>query len=165
MLRTHHHPYVLDTAHPITISADHFYTIARQTVSQCSSDVYILVSQPGLHVTDFTASTVPYLRKIVNNAESKITADYGHGRVDLQDISLLAQEKCHAEATFIDARRISVRYTGQVLIVDATFPAFQTTNKPRVVTIEFDELPEVLSRRKSHLSDNGNYTRKIPVLI
>jgi len=164
MLRTHHPPNVLDTPQfPITISADHFHTIARQTVSQCSSDVYILVSQPGLHVTDLTASTVPYLRKIVNNAESKITADYGHGRVDLQDISLLAQERCHAEATFIDARRISVRYTA--LIVDATFPAFQTTNRTRVVTIEFDELPEVLSRRKSHLSDNGNYTRKIPVLI
>jgi len=166
MARTHHHPNVLDTTQfPITISADHFHTIARQTVSQCSSDVYILVSQPGLHVTDFTATTVPYLRKIVNNAESKITADYGQGRVDLQDISLLAQQKCHAEATLIDARRISVCYTGQILIVDATFPAFQTTNKTRVVTIEFDELPEVLSRRRSHLSDNGDYTRKIPVLI
>src|SRR5271170_4572810 len=104
-----HYPSVLDTAaqFPITISADHFHTIARQTVSQCSSDVYILVSQPGLHVTDLTTSTVPYLRKIVKNAESKIAADYGHGVVDLQDISLLAQEKCHAEATFVDARRIT----------------------------------------------------------
>jgi hypothetical protein len=105
MFRTQY-PSPLDTAQiPITISADHFHMIARQTVSQCSSDVYILVSQPGLHVTDLTTSTVPYLRKIVKNAESKITADYGHGVVDLQDISLLAQEKCHAEATFVDARR------------------------------------------------------------
>jgi hypothetical protein len=63
------------------------------------------VSQPGLHVTDFTANTVPYLRKVVKNAESKITADYGHGVVDLEDISLLAQEKCEAEATYVDARR------------------------------------------------------------
>jgi len=108
-----HYPSVLDTAaqFPITISADHFHTIARQTVSQCSSDVYILVSQPGLHVTDLTASTVPYLRKIVKNAESKITADYGHGLVDLEDISLLAQEKCQAEATFVDARRINFLQT------------------------------------------------------
>jgi hypothetical protein len=53
---------------------------------------------------------------------------------------------------------------GPRLIVDATFPAFQDTNKTRVVTIEFDELPEVLSRRKSHLSDNGIILRKI-VLI
>jgi hypothetical protein len=65
----------------------------------------MLVSQPGLHVTDFTANTVPYLRKVVKNAESKITADYGHGDVDLEDISLLAQEKCQAEHTHVDARR------------------------------------------------------------
>jgi hypothetical protein len=106
-IRTHH-PSAFDstTQFPITISADHFHTIARQTVSHCSSDLYILVSQPGLHVTDLTASTVPYLRKIVKNAESKITADYGYGIVDLEDISLLAQEKCHAEPTFVDARRI-----------------------------------------------------------
>jgi hypothetical protein len=113
-VRTHHsNAFDSTTQIPITISADHFHTIARQTVSHCSSDLYILVSQPGLHVTDLTASTVPYLRKIVKNAESKITADYGHGIVDLEDISLLAQEKCHAEATFVDARRIIFR-RGQV---------------------------------------------------
>jgi hypothetical protein len=67
----------------------------------------MLVSQPGLHVTDFTANTVPYLRKVVKNAESKITADYGHGEVDLEDISSLAQEKCQAEYTYVDARRTS----------------------------------------------------------
>lgn len=32
-------------------------------------------------------------------------ADYGHGQVDLEDISLLAQEKCQAAPTIIDARR------------------------------------------------------------
>jgi hypothetical protein len=36
---------------------------------------------------------------------------------------------------------------------DATFPAFEATKKTPVVTIEFDELPEILSGRKSHLSD------------
>lgn len=34
---------------------------------------------------------------------------------------------------------------------------FEPTTQTRVVTIEFEELPESLSRRKSHLSDNGNY--------
>jgi hypothetical protein len=104
-------------------------------------------------VTDFTANTVPYLRKVVKNAESKITADYGHGQVDLEDISLLAQEKCGAEATFVDARR--TRFLGTVLIVDATFPAFEATDKVRVVTVDFGELPDTVSRRKSHLADNG----------
>ena len=95
---------------PITISADHFQTLARQIVSQCSSQVYILVHQPGLHVTDFTANTVPYLRKVVKNAETKITADYGHGIVDLEDISVLAEDKCLAQATHVDARRITSRH-------------------------------------------------------
>lgn len=106
------HPNAFDTTgqSPLTLSAEHFHTIARQTVAQCSSDVYILVSQPGLHVTDFTPDTVPYLRKIIKTAETKITADYGHGIVDLEDISLLAQEKCQAEATFVDARRINFLY-------------------------------------------------------
>ena len=51
-------------------------------------------------------------------------------------------------------------FDGTKLIVDATFPAFQAMNKTRVVTIEFDELPELLSRRKFRLSDNGNYSSK-----
>ena len=105
MFRISHVNPIEENSSPITISADHFHTIARQIVSQCSSEVYILVHQPGVHVTDFTANTVPYLRKIVKNAESKITADYGHGQVDLEDISHLAEDKCHAESTFVDARR------------------------------------------------------------
>jgi hypothetical protein len=103
--RTPLHDPLGDVHSPITISAEHFHTLSRQTVSQCSSQVYVLVSQPGLHVTDFTANTVPYLRKVVKNAETKVTADYGYGGVDLEDISLLAQEKCKAEPTAIDARR------------------------------------------------------------
>ena len=102
------HPNPLyDISSPITISADHFQTLSRQTVSQCSSELYVLVHQPGLHVTDFTANTVPYLRKVVKNADAKITADYGHGEVDLEEISLLAAEKCHAQITHVDARRTS----------------------------------------------------------
>src|SRR5438552_2055015 len=130
---------------PITISAEHFHTIARQLVSQCSSQVYVLVAQPGLHVTDFTATTVPYLRQVVKNAELRITASYGHGQVDLEDISLLAKGKCLAESTFVDARRI--RPLLSTLIVDATFPAFVETNQTRVLTIEFEELPLHFSRR------------------
>lgn len=155
IIRTAHISQLDDTQSHITISADHFHTVARQTVSQCSSQVYILVSQPGVHVTDFTVNTVPYLRKVVKNAESKITADYGHGQVDLEDISQLVQDKCLAESTFVDARR-TYPIVFISLIVDATFPVFETTNKIRVVTIDFGELPERLSRRRSHLSDNGN---------
>jgi hypothetical protein len=80
-------------------------------VSHCSSEVYILVSQPGLHVTDFTANTVPYLRRVVQSAESKITADYGHGEVDLEDIRTLVEDRCLAESVHIDGRRTtSVRH-------------------------------------------------------
>ena len=64
------------------------------------------MSQPGLHVTDFSADSVPYLRKVVKSAEWKVTADYGHGEVDLEDISALAQEKCNSKPTYVDARRI-----------------------------------------------------------
>jgi hypothetical protein len=111
MFRFSHVNPIEDTASPITISADHFHTIAREIVSQCSSEVYILVHQPGLHATDFTANTVPYLRKITENAESKITADYGHGQVDLEDISLLAEDKCDALSTFVDSRRTTLIVT------------------------------------------------------
>jgi hypothetical protein len=139
---------------PITISADHFQTLARQTVSQCSSQLYVLVHQPGLHVTDFTANAVPYLRKVVKNADAKITADYGHGKVDLEDISLLAADKCLAQITHVDARRISHEAELKVM-ADATFPVFDATSETRVLLIEYGELPEGPARRKAHLSDNG----------
>ena len=45
---------------------------------------------------------------MVKNAEVKVTADYGHGNVDLEDIGLLAEEKCLAKATHVDARRNSL---------------------------------------------------------
>ena len=136
---------------PITISAEHFHTIARQLVSQCSSQVYVLVAQPGLHVTDFTATTVPYLRQVVKNAELRITASYDHGQVDLEDISLLAKGlKCLTESTFVDARHI--RPLLLTLIVDATFPAFVEINQTCVLIIEFEELPLYFSHRKSHLT-------------
>jgi len=88
------------------MSGEHFHTIARQIVSQCASQVYVLVHQPGLHVTDFTSNTVPYLRSVVKNAVSRITADYGHGEVDLEDISELAKERCGAQSFSVDARRM-----------------------------------------------------------
>jgi hypothetical protein len=50
---------------------------------------------------------------------------------------------------------LDVRSESVILISDATFPVFQETDNPRVITIEFGELPEDISRRKSHLSDNG----------
>ena len=40
-------------------------------------------------------------------------------------------------------------------MVDATFPVFEETNRTRVVTIVFDELPESTSKRNSHLFNNG----------
>ena len=88
------------------MSGEHFHTIARQIVSQCASQVYVLVHQPGLHVTDFTSNTVPYLRSVVKNAVSRITADYGHGEVSLGDISDLATERCGAQSYSVDARRM-----------------------------------------------------------
>jgi hypothetical protein len=43
------------------------------------------------------------------------------------------------------------------LILDATFPVFETIDRPRVVTVEFGELPEDVTRRKSRLADNGTH--------
>jgi len=66
----------------------------------------------------------------------------------------LAQDKCGAEPTFVDARR-KHEYCYVIDWVDATFPVFEAIEKPRVITIEFAELPEDASRRKAHLFDNG----------
>jgi len=44
------------------------------------------------------------------------------------------------------------------LRIDATFPVFQETDKPRAITVEFEELPQAFNRRKSRLSDNGYAT-------
>jgi len=37
----------------------------------------------------------------------------------------------------------------------ATFPVFEPIQRPRVVTVAFDELPQAAAKRKSHLADNG----------
>jgi hypothetical protein len=82
-----------------------------------------------------------------------MTADYGHGEVHLEDISDLVAEKCGADSIFVDARRTTLAKL--VLRVDATFPVFEKSEAPRVLTIGFDELPRAANRRKSRLADNG----------
>jgi len=44
------------------------------------------------------------------------------------------------------------------LRLDATFPVFLETDKPRAIMIAFEELPQAVNRRKSRLSDNGYIT-------
>lgn len=94
---------------------------------------------------------------MVTNAVSKITADYGHGEVHLEDISDLVANKCGAESILVDARRSTLAKS--VLKVDATFPVFEKSEAPRVLRIEFDELPGAANRRKSRLADNGHFSR------
>ena len=60
---------------------------------------------------------------------------------------------------------IPLKSSRELTFVDATFPVFEATNEIRVVTIEFAELPENLSRRKSHLSDNGLFPFSYPCIF
>ena len=66
-----------------------------------------VVGMPAPAHPGVKGKVVRALRKVVKNADAKITADYGHGEVDLEEISLLAAEKCHAQITHVDARRTS----------------------------------------------------------
>ncbi|KAI2008810.1 hypothetical protein LOZ52_005397 [Ophidiomyces ophidiicola] len=114
-------------------SADSIRDDIFNKLSSCPSDFYILVSQPGVHVLDYTSrKSAPRLRekvlKKIDSVKSSFAVSEVVGNIDIEGLTALLEIKCGAEAIGVDG-------------ASGSFPSFSSRRRPQVVTVEFPELP------------------------
>jgi len=126
------------------LSSNTFLSIARGLVAECPADTYLLVSQPGLHASDFsTKGAEPHLQRMVADAQGSLSVPYGLGAVDLDNVQEYARENCGAQLVVADALRHS-------------FPVLNLT-LPVVVRLDFAELPGDMDERQAAMADNDAF--------
>jgi Tol biopolymer transport system component len=76
------------------------------SLSTCPSDYYVIVSQPGVHSSDFsTRKSAPRLGAMMlgkdSSIRSKMSVDEVAGLVEPKEIKTLLENKCKAQTTTI----------------------------------------------------------------
>ncbi|KAK9369098.1 BIG/ATPase V1 complex, subunit S1 [Lipomyces kononenkoae] len=135
-------------------SSEHFHDLARKLVSEFAASTYILVSQPGLHASDFSATTAdattPHLRKLYQQAETAYAVRNAHGAFDMAGI----------EKHIVDT------WGADTIVIDAASDAFSIplSEKPKLVRVDFPVLPVDYTRSRV-LADNDAFLSSIMSLL
>ncbi|KAF3926524.1 hypothetical protein AA313_de0210167 [Arthrobotrys entomopaga] len=124
-------------------TAEQFLDVVKTTVSQCSSDAYILVLQPGVHETDFRDSrSTPQMRKFSQTDRFFSVMD-SVGYVDLNEVEEFVKKKCQAHTVTVDAST-------------STFDTFDENATAQVIKLDFPVLPiHGEARRKGHIQNDN----------
>lgn len=100
------------------------------SLKTCTSDYYIIATQPGVHATDYsTQQATPRLREKVlgkdKTIRSNITVTEVVGLFDPTSIRNGLEQECGAQVTTIDgsASSTALEFEGGPRIIDITFPA------------------------------------------
>ncbi|RPA93991.1 BIG1-domain-containing protein [Choiromyces venosus 120613-1] len=133
-------------------------SIAQNIIKLCASEAYILVHQPGVHASDFASSkAAPTLYTALQATEgSSFTVDNVYERgVEAESLTEImtryAEETCDAEVEEVDAK------TG-------SFGGFDDM-KPKVIRLDFDELPTERKARMRALKENDSFLQSVISLI
>ncbi|KAJ5902302.1 BIG/ATPase V1 complex subunit S1 [Penicillium taxi] len=114
------------------------------SLSSCPSDYYVVVSQPGVHSSDFsTRKSAPRLgTKMLGkdkSIRSKMSVTEVSGLVDDRQIKRLLEDKCKAQTTSING-------------ASGSYPS-SFESGPRIIDVQFPML-SLGSDRADQLSDN-----------
>ncbi|PGH27870.1 hypothetical protein AJ80_00420 [Polytolypa hystricis UAMH7299] len=126
------------------------------TLPACPSDIYILVSQPGVHASDYiTRKSAPRLRERVLRKDSAVVSvaavgEVASGVVDADEVRALLEEKCGAETVVVDVEASSIPKSFE--------------KQPTVVRVDFASLPADKSRAQQ-LVDNDAFLGTIIDLL
>ncbi|KAF3912094.1 hypothetical protein ABW21_db0203754 [Orbilia brochopaga] len=125
-------------------TAEQFLDVVKATVSQCTSDAYILILQPGVHETDFKdPRSAPQIRKF-SETDRFLSVTDAVGYVDLNVIEEYVKTKCQAHTVTVDASTSS-------------FNSFEENSTAQVIKLDFPVLSiHSEARRKGH-TQNDNF--------
>ncbi|CAF9908560.1 MAG: hypothetical protein ALECFALPRED_004675 [Alectoria fallacina] len=129
---------------PDLTSAASLSKVIVPELEACTSDTYVVVSQPGVNAIDYQDRASPYLRMKMlgddKSIRSSLAVSEVMGELSGNDLSKVIQEKCGARHLRVDAS------TG-------SFTIFEDT-KPRVINLDFPALPSG-NGRSEKLIENG----------
>jgi hypothetical protein len=111
----------------------------------CPSDIYVIVSQPGVNAVDFQGSvSAPHLRRKLSgddrNIRSSLMVSDVIGKFDSTNLRRIVEEKCGATPLKIDASTGSfgIPKEPKVLVVSLDFPPLPNTSSRAAKLIEHD---------------------------
>ncbi|KAK9460690.1 vacuolar ATP synthase subunit S1-domain-containing protein [Lipomyces oligophaga] len=138
------------------VSASHFQDLAHKMVSDHKADAYVVVSQPGLHASDFSAvgqeQKTPNLRSLYEKAATAYAIRNAHGNFDVDLLEKHIVDTWGADTLVVDSAS------------DASAQVKPTSEKTQVVRVEFPALPNDLSRSNA-LVDNDVFLASILSLL
>ncbi|KAJ9388763.1 hypothetical protein DTO063F5_2411 [Paecilomyces variotii] len=121
-------------------------------LSTCPSDYYVIASQPGVHVSDFSKpKSAPRLYEKLSGKDKAIKSSFSvsevSGELDARYIQELLEKKCGTQTTHIDAS------TG-------SYPS-SFEKGPRVISVDFPVLPSAATDRRHQLQHNDGFLADI----
>ncbi|KAK6362825.1 hypothetical protein TWF730_000278 [Orbilia blumenaviensis] len=133
-------------------TGENFLEAVKNTVSQCTSDAYILVLQPGIHESDFRdPKSAPQIRRFSETNRFMGVMD-AVGVVDLNLIEDYVKSRCQAHSVTVDASTSS-------------FNSFDENATAQVIKLDFPVLPlHGEARRKGH-NQNDNFLSALISMI
>ncbi|KAL1865117.1 hypothetical protein Plec18167_009520 [Paecilomyces lecythidis] len=137
-------------------------------LSTCPSDYYVIASQPGVHVSDFSKpKSAPWLYEKLSGKDKAIKSSFSvsevSGELDAKYVQDLLEKKCGAQATHVDAS--SEFFSASDLIeqvklmrrLAGSYPS-SFEKGPRVISVDFPALPAAATDRTYQLQHNGSWT-------
>lgn len=134
------------TQDPINVT-----NMIKKLVTECSSDVYMLLNMPGLEHTDLIqdrATNWPNLVKYLHMSSSVVGMPWMEGTLDLPFLETYITRTCSAEAITV------------TLESDDEVQQYLDT-RARVIRVEFNPLPTSRGERDHALRQNDDLLRRI----
>ncbi|KAF6227418.1 hypothetical protein HO133_008862 [Letharia lupina] len=139
---------------PDLTSAASLSKVIIPELEACTSDTYVVVSQPGVNAVDYQNRASPYLRmKVLGNDKSirsSLAVKEVMGEISGDHLSKVIQEKCGARHLRVDAS------TGSFEISEDA--------KPRVINLDFPALP-FGNARSQRLLENDAFLASVLDLL
>ncbi|KAK9447340.1 BIG/ATPase V1 complex, subunit S1 [Limtongia smithiae] len=143
-------------AAPAIVSAAHCLDVARKVVSDFEADAYVIVSQPGLHASDFSAASAQHatanLRRLFDSAPSSYAVRNAHGAFDVDSLE----------------RHIVDTWGTDTIVIDAAADAFlmpeEESSSAKLLRVEFPVLPVDYSRSAA-LAENDAFLHSVLSLL
>ncbi|ODH12967.1 hypothetical protein ACO22_07735 [Paracoccidioides brasiliensis] len=149
-----------------SVSAD-----VSRTLTACPSDSYIIISQPGVHASDYSSDKVaPQLRHRVlkqgNEIHTVFAVSEVVGNLDVDGLQKILERECGVEVSKVDSssrgmknvRECKGLIAGSPLlgIIDGV-PQERYTKKPQVIRVDFPSLAATNTNRSEYLVKNDEF--------
>ena len=129
---------------------DEATNMIKKLVTQCSSDEYLIINQPGLRlndITDIEKEHWPHFYKYLTLSSTVVGLPWVEEPIDLDYLEKYILKTCKAETISVDHED-----EREVNYIDS---------KTRVIRIELSELPENLDERRDEMRKHDLLIRQI----